>query len=123
MSKPKMIRRVVTQNVTVVREGKRVTPEMNKAFDFTADEIEYLDRVSPAASRRAVNESPADAALEDPEGGDTGTDETAPDGNKKPTANKAPKRGGKKAAPAKEEPEDESEDESEDADESEDDDI
>lgn len=129
MAKEKMIRRVVVQGVTVVRDGQRKSPELNKAFDFTQQEIDYLDRVAPAATRKTVNETVAEDAVvvEEPEGGDTGTDETAPDANAKPTATKTPKRGKTtKKAPAKtEEPEsDESDDEeAEDADESEDDDI
>lgn len=58
MASKDMIRRVVVQSVTVVRDGVRVTPEQGKAFDFTAEEIAYLDRVSPAASRKPLNESP-----------------------------------------------------------------
>jgi hypothetical protein len=105
----KMIERVVTQSVTVVRDGKRVSPPLNKAFSFTADEIEYLDRVSPRASRKPTDESlrrvvrseglegeTADEGDEE----DAGDDETAPDKKAGPTASREPKRGGKGKAKA-----------------------
>ena len=105
----KTTRRMVTQSVTVIREGKRVSPEIGKSYPFTEAEIEYLDRLSPAATRKSVNEDPIDAE-EEVEGGDTGDDETAPDKNAKPTATKTPKKGKKAAAKKAEADEDEEED-------------
>jgi len=106
----KTTRRMVTQSVTVIREGKRVSPEIGKSYPFTEAEIEYLDRLSPATTRKSVNEDPIDAdAEEEVEGGDTGDDETAPDKNAKPTATKTPKKG-KKAAAKKAEADEEEED-------------
>lgn len=88
----KDIKRVVNESVTVIRDGKRVSPERGKAFSFTAEEIEYFDRVSPRAIRKPVNESVAET--EEPvEGGDTGDDATAPDQTAKPTAKRTPRRG------------------------------
>ena len=118
--KEKMVRRIVTQTVTVVREGKRVTPPINdpKGFHFTESEITYLDRNSPAATRRPTNES---AVVEEPEVKTSEKSEEPPVDEAKPAA-KAPKRRktAKKAEPETDESED---DEAEDADESEDDDI
>ena len=96
----KMTSRVVTQSVTVVRDGKRVSPPLHKAFKFTAEEIAYLDEVSPSASRKAVNETPVEELEQEPKGGDTGDDASAPDQNAKPTAARTLKRGAaaKKAA-------------------------
>ena len=121
MAKEKLTRRMVTQSVTVVRDGKRQTPEIGKPFGFTRDEIKYLDRISPTATRKSVNEDEATAAeLEAPEGGDTGDDATAPEQNAEPTAKKSPRKApAKKKAAAKKaepEPEPEDEDETEDAD-------
>lgn len=102
MAKEKMIRRMVVQSVTVVRDGERVTPAQGKVFDFTPEEIEYLDRISPAASRKAVDESataprPAPVPDVDDEDEDDVEDET-PDA---PVAAPAKKPAAKKAAAAK----------------------
>jgi hypothetical protein len=101
--------RVVAQSVTVVRDGKRVSPTIGKPYPFTAAELKFLDAANPAATRKAVNES-ATVAETPPEGGDTGTDDTAPDRNAAPTAKRTPRRGAnaaeKKAAEADEEAED-----------------
>lgn len=105
----KDISRVVAQSVTVVRDGERVTPPIGKPFPFTADELEFIDRANPAAVRKAVDESAPDTETP-PEGGDTGTDDSAPDRNAKPTAARTPRRGAnaaeKKAAKADAEAED-----------------
>lgn len=44
----------------VVREGKRVRPEIGKAFEYTADEIESL-KSAGAKFRAPANEAPAEA--------------------------------------------------------------
>lgn len=101
MAKPSMIRRVVVQSVTVVRDGARVTPERGKAFDFTEEEIAYLDRISPSASRRAVNESgvsapqPQAPVVEEPE--DEDEDDVEDD---EPAKTPAPKKAAAKKKPA-----------------------
>lgn len=53
----KMLNLIVLASVAVVRDGKRVYPEPNKAFDFTAAEVEAIKRAHPAALRAPVNES------------------------------------------------------------------
>lgn len=104
MAKEKMIRRVVVQSVTVVRDGQRVTPERGKAFDFTPEEIEYLDRISPAASRKPLNESPAPAPVNVADDDEDEDDDAEPDAEApaKPAAPAKAKPAAKKpAAPAK----------------------
>lgn len=87
MSEEKMIERVVTQSVTVIREGKRVTPPLNKSFPFTADEITYLDSISPRASRKPVDESERSAPVETDEDVETEDEtETKPKGKGKAKA-------------------------------------
>lgn len=93
----KMVSRVVTQSVTVVRDGKRVSPKIGEAFEFTEEEIKYLDSVSPRASRRPTNETPLRRRVEaeDDEGDeeDAGDDESAPDKKAAPKSTRTPKRG------------------------------
>lgn len=43
---PKLIAK---EGIIVVRNGKRVRPEIGKAFDFTKDEVEQLMSVRPSA--------------------------------------------------------------------------
>jgi hypothetical protein len=94
----KMISRVVTQNVTVIRDGKRHSPPRGKAFPFTEQEVAYLDKVAPGSVRLPVNErTAAESADVAPSGGDTGEDATAPDQKAKPTAKRTPRRGANKA--------------------------
>jgi hypothetical protein len=49
-----MAKRLVKKGVTVVREGKRVRPEIGKNFDFTADEIERITASIRPLSRRPM---------------------------------------------------------------------
>lgn len=55
-----MAQRFVLQSITVVRDGKRTSPEIGKAFEFTAEEIKQIDKVMPTAYRKLVDESAAD---------------------------------------------------------------
>lgn len=41
--------RVPMQSVTVVRDGAAMTPTIGTPFEFTADEIEQIERMNPAA--------------------------------------------------------------------------
>lgn len=99
MAKEKMIRRVVVQSVTVVRDGQRVTPERGKAFDFTPEEIEYLDRISPAASRKPLNESPTPAPVNVADDDEDEDDDAEPDAEA-PAKPAAPAKAKAKAKPA-----------------------
>lgn len=47
-----MTTRLVNEGVLVVRNGKRVQPTIGKAFKFTADEINQIERVRPQAISR-----------------------------------------------------------------------
>lgn len=82
---------VPTIGVTVIRDDKRITPKIGKAFNFTADEVAAVTKQMPTAFRKPVNED--DTPVEQ-----TATDATAPDGNAAATATKTPKVGKKKAA-------------------------
>lgn len=94
--------KLVTQaSVCVIRDGKRVFPEIGKAFPYTAQEVERVKRVSPTALRKPLNESAPVAEPEaDEERQDVGdaesTNDTAPEGTAEATSNKNPK-----TAPAK----------------------
>lgn len=57
----KMTSMVVNARITVVRDGKRVTPEIGKTFDFTAEEVEAMNATLPGGIRKPINESKADA--------------------------------------------------------------
>ena len=46
-----MIAKVPLMSITVVRNGERVEPPVNKPFAFTSDEVDYISRVSPGALR------------------------------------------------------------------------
>jgi hypothetical protein len=49
-------KRVVLKRVIIGREGKRLEPPIGKAFEFTDEELENIERVNPTALREAVNE-------------------------------------------------------------------
>jgi hypothetical protein len=57
-----MAKRRVNKGVTIVREGKRVRPEIGKNFDFTADEIERIAEVDSAALGKADGGEDGEAA-------------------------------------------------------------
>lgn len=90
-----MPKRVPNASIVVIRDGKRVTPPLGKAYDFTKAEIESITRVSPGALRKPVNES-SDADDEgtrsdDSQAGKESTSQSAPEGSKKATATKGRK--------------------------------
>lgn len=78
-------------SITVIREGKRVTPPLNKAYPFTADEVADVTKIAPNAFRKPVNETTEEV----------GEDATAPDQTAGATATKTPKQSAKKKAAAK----------------------
>jgi hypothetical protein len=55
-----MPKRIPLQTIILVRDGKRVVPEIGKAFDFTSDELASIKEVSPDAVRAPVNETPSE---------------------------------------------------------------
>ena len=85
-----MPKRLVKKGVTVVRDGKRVRPEIGKNFDFTAVEIERMTGVDSTVLAKA------DSNAED------GTAEVAGTGTAPSSAEKsqAKAKGGKKKATA-----------------------
>jgi hypothetical protein len=86
-----MPKRLVKKGVTIVREGKRVRPEVGKGFDFTADEIERITEVDPAALGSAKEAT----AAEDGEAETASTTTTS-----SAEGSQAGAKGGKKAATA-----------------------
>lgn len=78
-------------SITVIREGKRITPPLNKAYPFTADEVADVTKIAPNAFRKPVNETTEEV----------GEDATAPDQTAGATATKTPKQSAKKKAAAK----------------------
>lgn len=44
-----MAKRLIKEGILVARDGKRITPEIGKVFDLTADEIKDLERMRPQA--------------------------------------------------------------------------
>ena len=98
---PKLI---TLATICVIREGKRVFPEINKPFNYTDAEVARIKRVSPTALRSPINEEAATEGVADEF--ETGTtDKTGEtDGGKKaakPTATKAPKKTAKQKAAEK----------------------
>ena len=51
-----LISRVPVQSIVVVRDGKQVTPDLDKPFNFTAQEVEDIERVNPSAMRKPIVE-------------------------------------------------------------------
>lgn len=58
-----MAKLVPTVSVIVVRDSKRIKPEIGKGFDFTADEVKDINTLHPGALRKPVNET-ADETVE-----------------------------------------------------------
>lgn len=54
-----LISRVPLQSIVVVRNGKQVTPELGKPFGFTAQEVDEIEALNPAAIREPVVEKAA----------------------------------------------------------------
>lgn len=93
MTKPS-ITMAVKKGVTVVRDGKRVRPEVGKTFDFTADERDSILNVDPAALAKPAGEDEGTAATASTSAKTT----TTTTSNAESSQSKA--RGGKKAATA-----------------------
>lgn len=123
-----MPKRVPTVSVIVIRDGKRVSPKLNKSFPFTDDEIKQINTIQPGALRTPINESDdsdstgAGHKSDDAEAG-TAPSKAAPDGSKKPTAAKGKKAAAKTKAADKDVEDDEDENQDEDSSEDEDEDI
>jgi hypothetical protein len=82
----------VRKGVTVVRDGKRVKPEIGKAFDFTAEERDNILSADPAALAKHTGEEDGNAtaaATSTTSSSAEGSQAGAKDGEKTPTANKS----------------------------------
>lgn len=44
-----MPKRIINEGILVIRDGKRVRPEIGKAFNLTDDEIKQLEAIRPEA--------------------------------------------------------------------------
>lgn len=123
-----MPKRVPTASVIVIREGKRVSPPLNKGFNFTDDEITQINAIMPGALRKPINESADEPSTgkghksDDAEAG-TASSKAAPDGSKKPTAAKGKKAAAATKAADKDVEDDEDQNQDEDSSEDEDEDI
>lgn len=93
MTKPS-ITMAVKKGVTVVRDGKRVRPEIGKTFDFTAAERDSILEVDPAALAEPAGEGEGEATVASTSA-KTATTTTS---NAESSQSKA--RGGKKTATA-----------------------
>jgi hypothetical protein len=109
--------KLVTQaTVCVIRDSKRVFPEIGKPFNYTNAEVVRIKRVSPTALRTPVNEEAASEGVADEfETGATDKSGEKDGGKKKPTATKTPKRTAKQKAAAKTADPDAADDEDDDA--------
>lgn len=73
-----MPKRVPVQTIILHREGKQFSPEIGKAFDFTADELADIVSVNPEAVRKPVIEDNGDAEKTDAKVPADKTDAKAP---------------------------------------------
>lgn len=55
-----MPKRIPLQTVVLWRDGAQVVPPLNRAFDFTKEELETLEKMNPAAIGKIVNSDGAD---------------------------------------------------------------
>lgn len=114
---PKLVTQVST---TVIRDGKRVSPKLNAAFDYTQAEADYIRKVSgPLALRKPINESvEVDEGEEEAGTDEKGNKVTSAKGDKPSKGAKAKKvtKTEKESKPA-EEPADDSDDDDSDDDE------
>jgi hypothetical protein len=94
----------VKKGVTVVRDGKRVKPEIGKTFPFTAEEVENIRSADPAALMKPAGEEEGTAtaaATSTTSSSAEGSQAGAKDGEKTPTANKSDAEAKEAAKPAK----------------------
>lgn len=65
-----MAKRIIQEGILVVRDGKRIRPQIGKAFDLTAEEIKQLEAIRPSAiaNLREIEDDPASTPTDN--GGD-----------------------------------------------------
>lgn len=59
-----MPKRIVAQTVIIQREGVSVTPAIGSQYEFTAKEIEQIDRLNPEALEKVIAKDGATAGDE-----------------------------------------------------------
>lgn len=64
-----MPKRVPAQTITVVRNGKLKNPTIGEPFEFTAEEIEQVERLNPSAFSKTRVVTVADEGDDDDTGG------------------------------------------------------
>lgn len=50
-----MPKRIPLQTVVLWRDGQQVVPPINRAFDFTKEELETIEKLNPSAIGKIVN--------------------------------------------------------------------
>lgn len=73
-----MPKKIINESITVVRDGKRVSPEIGKPFDLTDDEIKQLKAIRPQAFSnlaKYVEDKPAETAPTSGAGGSADLDD------------------------------------------------
>ncbi len=95
-----MPERITLASIVVIRDGKRVRPELNKPFNYTKEEITSILEGHPAALRKPINESTKD----DEKGPAAEGSKTPTAAEKRAAAAEAEKSGGA-APPAKDDDE------------------
>lgn len=84
---------VPTVSVVIVRDGKRVKPEIGKAFDFTKEEADSILETQPGALRKAAGDEDGTQDALDASKGSRGAKPSA-------EASQAGAKGGRKKATA-----------------------
>lgn len=62
-----MPKRIATQTIVIVREGKRITIKPKQSFDYTSAEIKEITSLSKDALRQPINESETVVEVKVPE--------------------------------------------------------
>lgn len=94
--------KLVTQaTICVIRDGKRVFPEIGKAFSYTDQEVARIKKVSPTALRTPVNESETAGVGDEFETKAADKSGETDGGKRKATAAKTPKKTAKQKAAEK----------------------
>lgn len=62
-----MPKRIATQTIVIVREGKRITIKPKQSFDFSSAEIKEITSLSKDALRQPINESETIVEVKVPE--------------------------------------------------------
>jgi hypothetical protein len=58
-----MPKRIPLQTVVLWRDGEQVVPPLNRAFDFTKEELDTIEKLNPAAIGKIVNSDATDTIV------------------------------------------------------------